>query len=286
MKPYLEKLLPAENASLTSLNRRLDARIPFQWHHHPEFELTMTLNSRGQRFIGDHLGNYDDGDLVLIGPNLPHSWSSVERIDASQPHRALVFWFTREWMENMIGGSVEFRGLKMLIARAELGLQFSNAAAEAVRADYGALFDASPMQQLLGLLGVLDRLCRDDAAQTLCANSDVGGSAGGRARIDRVLDHLHRAYAEEVKLEDLAGIAALSPSGLHRMFRRHTRSTISDYLMRLRIGDACSKLSASGKPIAAIAEEVGYRSLANFNRQFRQLRGMTPRDYRAMFQSR
>ena len=65
------------------LDRRLDDGIPFQWHHHPEFELTLTLNSRGQRFIGDHIGDYDDGDLVLVGPNLPHTWVSREKIDAA-----------------------------------------------------------------------------------------------------------------------------------------------------------------------------------------------------------
>ena len=82
MRPLFEKVTVPEGASWAMLNRRLPDGIPFQWHYHPEFELTLTLNSRGQRYIGDSIANYDDGDLVLLGPNLPHTWCSSERLDA------------------------------------------------------------------------------------------------------------------------------------------------------------------------------------------------------------
>ncbi len=85
-------------------------------------------------------------------------------------------------------------------------------------------------------------------------------------------------------MEDLAEIAALSVSGLHRLFRKHTQLSVSEYLIGLRIGEACSRLSATNQPIQFIAAEVGYASLANFNRQFRRLRGMSPRAYRTSFQ--
>jgi mannose-6-phosphate isomerase-like protein (cupin superfamily) len=85
MKPLLEKVTPPDGASWAWLDRRLDDAIPFQWHHHPEFELTLTLNSVGQRFIGDHIGEYGDGDLVLIGPNLPHTWASRAKRDVALP---------------------------------------------------------------------------------------------------------------------------------------------------------------------------------------------------------
>lgn len=73
MKPYRERVVLDPGSSICTLNRRLDNGIPFQWHHLPEFELTLTLNSRGQRFVGDHVAEYDHGDLVLLGPNLPHT---------------------------------------------------------------------------------------------------------------------------------------------------------------------------------------------------------------------
>ena len=97
------------------------------------------------------------------------------------------------------------------------------------------------------------------------------------------LTHLHLHYARTIALEELADIAALSVSGLHRLFRRHTGTTVSDYLIRMRIGDACARLSATVQPVGHIADAVGYGSLANFNRQFRTQTGMTPREYRNVF---
>jgi AraC-like DNA-binding protein len=286
MKPLLERLQPVDGASWAWLDRRLEAAIPFQWHHHPEFELTLTLNSRGQRFIGDHIGSYDDGDLVLVGPNLPHTWASREKIDGDAPHVALVMWFHPDWAAALGGVLSELQAVTALLARGRRGLRFSAAAAAAARPAIEELFRRPPPERLLGLLQVLLLLTADDAAETLASPSAVQAPAGtGRGRIDRVLDHIHRHYADGIGLADLADIAALSPSGLHRLFRRHTRHTVSEYVMRLRIGEACALLSDTALPVAHVADTVGYASLANFNRQFKALKQMTPRSYRRRFRS-
>ena len=81
MKPYLEHIAASQEGSWTLFDRRLPA-IPFEWHYNREYELTLTLNSRGQRFIGDSMSAYDDGDLVLIGPTIPHTWCSSESAGA------------------------------------------------------------------------------------------------------------------------------------------------------------------------------------------------------------
>jgi AraC-like DNA-binding protein len=264
------------------LNRRLDDAIPFQWHHHPELELTLTLNSTGQRFVGDHVGSYGHGDLVLVGPNLPHTWASREKLDPASPHVALVLWFRQDWLDAMIAGSVELRPVRDLIERSVTGLTFAPETGLSLVAEYQALFDQPPMQRLLGLVSILARLSEDGTAQPL-SRIVPRPADGSRSRLDRVLTHLHQHYAEPVAMPELAEIAALSVSGLHRLFVRHTRTSISAYVTGLRIGDACSRLSSTDQPIQHIAEAVGYASLANFNRQFKASRGMTPRDYRNRF---
>ncbi len=283
MKPLLEKVAPAEGASWAWLDRRLDDAIPFQWHHHPEFELTLTLNSRGQRFIGDHIGEYEDGDLVLIGPNLPHTWASRGKLDEARPHHALVMWFRPDWAAPLVGGLKELRPVGEMLARASAGLQFSPATIASVRPVIEGLFESSGENRLLGLLIVLTLLARDRDATPL-ATPTAHEESADRTRIDRVLDHIHVHYADGISIDTLADIAALSPSGLHRLFRRHTRQTVSDYVMRLRIGEACALLSGTSRPIAHIASDVGYNALANFNRQFRALKNMTPRAYRQQFE--
>ncbi len=285
MRPLFEKVTVPEGASWALLDRRLDDGIPFQWHYHPEYELTLTLNSRGQRYIGDSIAAYDDGDLVLLGPNLPHTWCSAERIDGRRPHRALVMWFTEEWAQGLTGPLAEMRGVVGLLGRAERGVAFSRPAAAAVRPLIEAIPAQRPAERLLALIGVLATLAEDGAARP------VAGPGAGRiaphtedkARVERVLDHIHAHYREPVRVGTLAELACLSPSGFHRLFRRHTRLTLSEYVTGLRIGQACALLINSGRPIAHVADAVGYPSLANFNRQFRALKGMTPRAFRRTF---
>src|SRR5688572_23845750 len=165
LRPLLEKVTVAEGTSWTLLNRRLETEIPFQWHHHPEYELTLTLNSRGQRFIGDHIGSYDDGDLVLLGPNLPHTWCSAEKIHPERPHVALVMWFTPEWAEPLADLLTELAPVRAMLRGAGRGLAFSREAIREVRPAIEAMPDLPPDQRLLALMQVLTALTRDPAPQ-------------------------------------------------------------------------------------------------------------------------
>lgn len=283
MRPFLERLPWQEGSSLAVLDRRLEEAIPFQWHHHPEYELTLTLNSRGQRFIGDHVSEYDDCDLVLVGPNLPHTWVSREAVSAG-PHVALVIWFHPDWAARVVADFVEFGGIGALLARAGCGLAFSPDVAAGLRADFEAFFRAGGAERLLVLMRMLDRLAGDGGAVPLASAAvHQDGVHESRERIDRVLRYIHANYAEGVSMEALAHEAALSASGLHRLFRKHTQGTVSAYVMALRIGEACARLSGTDQPVGFISDAVGYRAAANFNRQFRALKGMTPRQYRAHF---
>jgi len=284
LRPYLEKLPTTPDSSLSTLDRRLDAAIPFEWHHHPEYELTLTLNSRGQRFIGDHVGDYDHGDLVLVGPNLPHTWSSRMKLDDSEPHRALVFWFRQDWIDGFLSSAVEFAPIQKLFARAAPGLSFGPEVGRMLAARFEQAFTLEPAARLMSVLGVLLDLAERKNAEPLSSVAPPA-TTDSRSRIDRVLLHLHQHYARPIRMRDLADLAALSQSGLHRMFAKHTNTTVSAYVTRLRIGDACARLSGTEQPITRIAADVGYDNLANFNRQFRALRGMTPRDYRASFRT-
>ena len=285
MRPLFEKVTVPEGASWALLDRKLDDGIPFQWHYHPEFELTLTLNSRGQRYIGDAISAYDDGDLVLLGPNLPHTWFSAEKIDAGGPHHAIVMWFTEAWRESVTTTLAEMRIVEPMLARAGRGVVFSRAAAERARPIVETIPALPPADRLFRLMQVLAILAGDEAAEPIASRAADRRQVESpdRARIERVLDHIHAHYRERIDVETLADVAALSASGFHRLFRRHTRLTLTRYVAELRIGQACALLVNSERPIAHIADEVGYANLANFNRQFRALKELTPREFRNSF---
>lgn len=281
MRAHYEAITPEPGSSLAFLDRRLDDAIPFEWHHHPEYELTLTLNSRGFRYIGDHVEAYDDGDLVLVGPGIAHSWHSRELIDPAQPHTSLVVWFTHAWLEKLAATAPELERTAAMLAQAPTGLRFGRAAALSIAGSMIAMRSAAPLPRLALLLDVLHKVSRDNEAAPFAA---CVGTADPRLppepRLARVLAHLHARFAEPVSADAMAQLACMSKSGFHRLFRRHTHTTLVDYLMRLRIGRACSLLLDSARPVAVIAAEAGYANLSLFNRQFVRVKGEAPGAFR------
>ena len=282
MKPYLEHIAASQEGSWTLFHRRLPA-IPFEWHYNSEYELTLTLNSRGQRFIGDSMSPYDDGDLVLIGPTIPHTWCSSESAGAGPTHQALVLWFSEAFVQSLIRSHIELRSVRMLLESSTRALEFSLEVRHKARKMICAMLTQTAEDRLPALLQLLLLLSRDRQARPLTSSSAQAPSSIAEERIGRVLSYLHINYREQSSVEMLASVAALSPSSLHRLFRLQTGMTTSDYVSQLRIGNACALLVNSNKPIALIADEVGYRNLANFNRQFKALKGKTPRAFREAF---
>jgi AraC-like DNA-binding protein len=283
MTPLFEQVTIPTGHSWGLLWRELDA-IPFIWHYHPQFELTLTVNARGQRYIGDHLGDFEPGDLVLLGPNLPHTWSASERIDSAQPMLAVVVWFSLEWMEQLAACFPELHSLRQLARRAGPALHFSPATS-ARCAEKLLQLNALPVPQRLPLLlDVLLELAGDTGARPLActAQAPVQGD-GQQQRMARVFDYMHAHFREEIALDTLAQLASLSLGAFHRCFKRHAHCTPGDYLARLRIGRACQQLIESELAIAVIAQEAGYRNLAHFNRQFRAAKQVTPRAFRLQY---
>jgi AraC-like DNA-binding protein len=284
MKPYLEHIAASQESSWTLFDRRLPA-IPFEWHYNTEYELTLTLNSRGQRFIGDSIAPYDDGDLVLIGPKIPHTWCSNEDIDSEQMHQALVLWFSQGFVQSMIRPHVELRPILRLLDNSSRAIAFSGTARAKARPIITAMLEQSASERLPSLLRVLLLLSADSNAEPLTSTALQPETSAGAAEehIARVLTYLNKNYRKHHDVTELAKLAALSRSSLHRLFKLHTGMTMSDYVTQLRIGNACALLLNTDRPVALIADDIGYQNLANFNRQFKALKRQTPRQFRRAF---
>ena len=123
MKPYFEKI-SAGPSSFTAFQRS-DPEFPFYWHYHPEFELTLIVDSHGQRLVGDGIADYGPGDLVLLGPNVPHSWRSgpVKSV-TGEVHRAVVVQFREDFLGPRFFELQEMEGVARLLRNASNGLAF------------------------------------------------------------------------------------------------------------------------------------------------------------------
>jgi AraC-like DNA-binding protein len=257
------------------------AEIPFEWHHHPEYELTLTLNSKGWRFIGDHVGQYQAPDLVLVPPDMPHTWASTENLRRGEPHTAIVVWFSGPWLTKFIGLCPEYSGIRALMRQSFTGLAFDQTTAERFAKRARGLLAKQPRSRLHMALELLLELA-DAPAAALSVN--IGNTRptveGEPAQLTRVLDHMHKRFHEPIRIAALCEVGNLSARSLHRLFVKHIGESVSDYLSRLRIGRACMRLVESDSSVGMIAYEVGLANLANFNRHFRRIRHMTPTAYR------
>jgi AraC-like DNA-binding protein len=284
MKPQFERVTFPKGCSFRVYNRRVP-EIPFEWHHHPEYELTLTLNSRGWRFIGDHIGQYQAPDLVLVPPDMPHTWASTETLQENKPHTAIVIWFSRVWALRLAELCPEYSAMRKLLQNASTGLAFKSETATQMVGRLPHLLSDVPQVRLHAALDLLVNIAGEQATNLSKIAMTVPASRDGEPdRLTRMLNHLHKRFQEPISIPGLCKIGNISERSLHRLFVKHTGESVSEYLCKLRIGRACMRLAETDLPISMIAFEVGLSNLANFNRQFRRVRGVTPSSYRKSFQ--
>ncbi|WP_434628619.1 helix-turn-helix domain-containing protein [Chromobacterium sp. CV08] len=287
MRTAFEYIDIADGCSIRVYHRQLQ-RIPFELHHHPEYELTLTLNSQGTRYVGDSVCHYADNDLVLVPPDLPHTWSSKRAIVEHRPQQAIVLWFGGEWARRLASCCPEFAPLLTLLRRAGCGLAFAADAAARACALRGKLLSPQPRQRLSAALELLCLLADADA-QALASPGAFQPPSPGRPsghqpeRINRVLATIDACFAERLTPGRLAAAGNLSVRSLNRYFRQHLGESVGQYLARVRIGHACRLLADTAQPVSAIAGHVGFASIANFNRRFRAMKSMSPAAYRKAF---
>jgi AraC-like DNA-binding protein/mannose-6-phosphate isomerase-like protein (cupin superfamily) len=248
-------------------------------HRHPQLELTWIERGAGLRFLGDSVAPFAADDLVLVGANVPHSWLGHATGDARSAV-ATVVQFPATLLE--IDALPELRRARPIVERARLGLLVTGTARTAIIEVLRSLAGAEPFERLATLVRILGLLSRhpDDLAPIAASAMRTPDRADVQARLDRVTDWISRRVGRALTVAEAARVARVTPAAFSRFFRRESGKAFSVYVNDVRCGDACVKLGQSGKPIAQVAHECGFRSLANFNRQFRRRMGMTPRAYR------
>lgn len=244
--------------------------FPFNWHQHPECELTLIEAGRGVRQVGDHVGPFGPGDLVLLGPGLPHTWTS----DAGCGRcRAIVVKFP---LGAVAGPGGDGLGLRRLLARAACGLRFpaAPAAVTELRAMAGTTAPAARLGRLLVALAALDAA----GGETLAAAPPA--AADPDPRLARVLALVHAGADGPLPAGRAARLAGMHPAAFSRWFARRHGTTWVRYVAAVRVALACRLIADRGQEITAAALAAGFASLSSFNRWFRRLRGEAPRAWR------
>ena len=286
MRPLLEKVTVGSNHSF-ALKEDVLPHIEIGWHVHPEYELTLIAESEGTRVVGDHVGSFEAGDLLLIGPDLPHYMRNSERYYAGDPDlrcRAIVVHFSCTFLGAGFFGVPELVPIRKLLQQAARGLHIHGRTRDRVAEQMEALLTCSGYERLTTLLDAL-HLIAGSAERTSLASMVYAPSfpEADAPRINRVFEHLLKRFADDITLPDVAELVNLSPSAFCKFFKKRTGKTFSQTLNEIRIGHACKLFIEEGLPVAEVCYRSGYNTPSYFNRQFKRLTGYAPLQYRKTF---
>lgn len=257
------------------------------WHLHPEWELTLIQEGGGDRSVGDHLEGFQEGDLVLVGPHLPHYWRSSPALpgepdSTSSRARAVVVHLREDSLGSGFFDLPEARLWRRLLHQAARGLSFPGT----VVADVRARIESLPLSQgpvrLLTLLDILLTLAEALPQARILAAPGFIVKPGHLAvdRMGRVHEYLYTHLEDPLTLDQVAQVAGMSPAAFSRYCKLTTGRTLTRLVQELRIAVACRHLIDTSMSVSEIAFASGFQSLSNFNRVFLELKSMAPTTYR------
>ena len=258
--------------------------FPCPWHYHHEYELVLITSSTGRRMVGDHIGYFDADDLVFMGPKLPHVWmNDPQYINglADHPADGIVIHFVEKFLGEKFFSIPEMENFKKILGLSRQGMVIKGETRERINSLMKKMLDMNGLQRLSALFTIFDLLSNTSEYELLSSPGFVHSTQlQGADRFSKLSEYIMRNFDSEITLPEVASISNMAVTTFCNFFKEHYRVTFIEYLNTIRIGYACKLLSDTDKNIVEVAYESGYNNLANFNRQFKKNKNMTPTEYR------
>jgi AraC-like DNA-binding protein len=286
MRPQLLKVSKAPRHSF-SVRQDIVPYVNNRWHYHPEIELIHFKKGEGTQFIGDNIKRFKPGDIVLVGPQLPHYWrfddayfedGSKLNADVRVVHFAENFWGDQflQLPENL--------NIKGMLEKARRGLQITGRTRQKV---------AELLEHLLYSDGSLRIMLLIEALNTIaeCKNMSSLSSIGFKQefveaesdRVNAIYDYSLKNFKRKIQLEEIAAVANISPNSFCRYFKSRTRKTYSQFLIEIRVGQACKLLIENNLSIKQLCYESGFNNFTSFHKYFKMITGKSPLNYQKEF---
>lgn len=257
------------------------------WHYHPAIEIMYITRGIGTRFVGDCIELYEEGDVCMIGPNLPHEWRNDDAyFDKESGLRAtcICLFFKREIFDPNFIRLPEMNNIRDLIERSRRGLKFTgNSKLEITRFIRSSVNDVG-VRKVTNLLTLLE-LMATSTEYELLASVGFTNSVNSEdfERFNKVYKFLVKNFATSIRLEEVSTLVGLTPTAFCRYFKERTKKTFVEYLNEMRIGYSKKLLLENKMKISTISGEVGFPNLSNFISQFKKVTGMSPSQFQKQF---
>lgn len=278
-KIHHEEVAPTTGSSFTIKKfQRQFSRNRSKWHAHPEFEIVYISNGNGNRHISNSLTSYKDGDLIFIGPNLPHFGFSEQ---LEEEHTEVVIQLTEDFLGSQTFSRPEFEEIAMLLDKARNGVSFRGQFKHAIGRQMIEMVDMKPLPRLLKLFEILQAMAESKYLRQLNAERiDVLVDSVDSERLKLISAYIKNNFHEPIPVADMAAEVGMTVPAFCRYFKKLTRKTFNQFLNEYKIGNACRMIRKSSFTLASISHDCGYLNISNFNKQFKRVMGETPSEFR------
>jgi len=260
-------------------------------HFHPEIELIYIIEGKGRQFIGESVFHFKEGDMLLVGANVPHLWRADERYfnkEANLTMQAYVMHFLPDCLGDYFLNLPENKGIRELIFnKAPLSVRIKDECKERVVELMQLLLTAADNRRIILLLEILNTIASHKKnIRTICENQVQFDNAKRDEgdKMNQIYQYILNNFHHEITLEQIAKIAHMTPNAFCRYFKSRIKKTFSGFLMEVRIGHAAKLLAETNKSVADICFESGFNNFSNFNRHFKLITHKTPLNHRKYYQ--
>lgn len=256
----------------------------YPWHFHSEIEIVYVLKSSGKRFVADSVEPFGEGDLTLIGANLPHFWKS-ESDDGSENHvNAIVIQFHNDFFRDEINNYPEFHRISELLKKAARGIHFPQQGNEEITKMLKKLLKLNGLERMLYFISLLDKMGRSVNYRILASSAyQLKEHTELNNRLDKIMHFINTNYQHKITQKEIAARIGMTTVAFCRYFKEKTGKGFIFFVNEMRIGYACKLLIENHLSISQICFECGFNNLSNFNRMFKRQTGHTPGEYRQQF---
>ena len=282
--PRLKKVEPDFGSSMRYARfteRNPDAKA--YWHYHPEVELVFINDGLGTRYVGNHISKFEDGDLILLGPNIPHFGYEFGLQGINEE---IVVQFKKDLIKSSAEFIPEFQEIRELIHRAKSGLSFYGETKTFVGIQLAKMEVKNPFKRLLRMFKILQVLAKSKEYEVLNASGvTLIIQNQEEDRINKVYDYVKEHYQSAMSLEEISRVALMTVPAFCRYFKKYTQKTFTQFVNEYRVRQAIRLIGEGNRSITEISVEVGFNNFSHFNKQFKRVTGVTPSKYKkAMYQ--
>lgn len=278
MKTFFEAVSPASSQSFL-VRTFEEVQFSAPYHYHPELELTCIIHGEGKRYVGSEVQEFKPGDLVLLGPNLPHCWKTDPRFTGSC--RSIVVHFKRDFLGEGFFERPELKPVAQMLSNSQSGIRFESNTALFIKRLEDLGRESSPFTRLMLFLDILYELSQQTETVLLDRNQSFASLSGfDQERIHKVMGYVVDNLHNRILLQDAAATINMTANAFCRYFRKITRKTFIEAVNDYRVDHAVNQLIHTDKPITTIGYECGFSDSSNFYRIFRKRMKVSPLQFR------